>query len=42
MQTRYSIDTQENLLRLQAWGELTADGLIALLTRAQADPEFRP
>ncbi len=42
MQTRYSIDTQENLLRLQAWGELTVDGLIALLNRAQADPEFRP
>ena len=42
MQTRYSIDTQENLLRLQAWGELTADGLIGLLNRAQADPQYRP
>jgi hypothetical protein len=41
MQTRYSIDTQENLLRLQAWGELTADGLIGLLNRAQADPQYR-
>jgi hypothetical protein len=42
MQTRYSIDTQENLLRLQAWGELTADGLIQLLNRAQADPQYSP
>ena len=42
MQTKYSIDAQENLLRLQAWGELTADGLIGLLNRAQADPQFRP
>ena len=33
---------QENLLRLQAWGELTADGLIGLLNRAQADPQYRP
>ena len=42
MQTKYSIDQQENLLRLQAWGELTCDGLINLLNRAQADPQYRP
>jgi hypothetical protein len=42
MESRYSIDAQENLLQLQAWGELTVEGLIALLNRAQADPQFRP
>ena len=42
MQTKYSIDQQEHLLRLQAWGELRVDGLIDLLNRAQADPQFRP
>jgi hypothetical protein len=42
MESRYSIDAQENLLQLQAWGEITVDGLIALLNRAQADPQFRP
>ena len=38
MESRYSIDTQENLLRLQVWGELTADGLIDLLNRAAGGP----
>ena len=42
MESRYSIDAQENLLHLQAWGELTVEGLIGLLNRAQADPQFRP
>jgi hypothetical protein len=42
MELRYSIDTQENLLRVQAWGEITADGLIGLLNKAQADPKYRP
>ena len=42
MEAKYSIDAQDNLLRLQAWGEITVDGLIGLLNRAQADPEFRP
>jgi hypothetical protein len=42
MESRYSIDAQENLLQLQAWGEITVEGLIALLNRAQADPQFRP
>jgi hypothetical protein len=42
MELSYSIDTQENLLRLQAWGELSVDGLIDVLNRAQADPDFRP
>lgn len=42
MQTKYSIDQPENLLRLQAWGELRVEGLIDLLNRAQADPDYRP
>jgi hypothetical protein len=42
MEARYSIDAQENLLQLKAWGEVTVEGLIALLNRAQADPGFRP
>ena len=41
MQTKYSIDQQDNLLRLQAWGQLGVDGLIDLLNRAQADPHYR-
>lgn len=42
MELSYSIDAQEKLLRLQAWGEVTVDGLIGLLNRAQADPGFQP
>lgn len=42
MESSYSIDAQENLLQLKAWGEITVDGLIKLLNRAQADPQFRP
>lgn len=42
MESTYSIDVEENLLRLKGWGELTVDGLIALLNRAQADPRYRP
>lgn len=42
MELSYSIDAQENLLRLQAWGKVTVDGLIDVLNRAQADPRYRP
>jgi hypothetical protein len=41
MEASYSIDAQEKLLRLQAWGKVTVDGLIALLNQARADPRFR-
>jgi hypothetical protein len=41
MELSYSIDAQENLLRLHAWGEVTVDGLIGLLNQARADPAFR-
>jgi hypothetical protein len=42
MELSYTIDAQEKLLRLQAWGEITVDGLIGLLNQARADPGFRP
>jgi hypothetical protein len=42
MESSYTIDPQENLLRLQGRGEMTVEGLIALLNRAQADPAYRP
>ena len=41
MELSYSIDAQEKLLRLQAWGEITVDGLIGLLNQARADPRYR-
>jgi hypothetical protein len=42
MELSYSIDAGEKLLRLQAWGEVTVDGLIDLLNRARADPRYTP
>lgn len=42
MELSYWIDVQEKLLRLKAWGEVTADGLIDLLNQARADPRFTP
>ena len=40
MELSYSIDAEEKLLRLQAWGKVTVDGLIDVLNRAQADPRM--
>ena len=42
MELSYSIDAEEKLLRLQAWGQVTVDGLIDLLNRAQQDPRYTP
>jgi len=42
MELSYSIDAGDKLLRLQAWGEMTVDGLIDLLNRARADPRYTP
>lgn len=42
MQASYAIDPHERLVRLKVWGELTADGLIALMNSAGADPRFVP
>jgi hypothetical protein len=41
MESSYAIDTQEHLVRLKVWGDLTADGLIKLMNTAGADPRFR-
>src|SRR5690606_5748510 len=40
MECSYAIDTQEQLVRIKVWGELTATGLIELMNRAGADPDF--
>ena len=40
MESSYAIDTQEHLVRLKVWGELTADGLIKLMTTAGSDPRY--
>jgi hypothetical protein len=42
MELSYSIDAEEKLLRLQAWGQVTVEGLIDLLNRAQKDPRYTP
>jgi hypothetical protein len=40
MESSYAIDTQDHLVRLKVWGELTADGLIELMNRAGSDPRY--
>jgi O-acetyl-ADP-ribose deacetylase (regulator of RNase III) len=42
MESSYSIDARENLVRLKVWGELTAESLIELLNRAVSDPRYVP
>lgn len=41
MESSYSIQTTDNLVRMQVWGELTVDGLIDLIKRVGADPDYR-
>lgn len=41
MESSYSIQPAENLVRMQVWGELTVDGLIELINRVGADPSYR-
>ena len=41
MDSKYSIDTSEGLVRVQVWGELRADTLIKLMGRIAADPRHR-
>lgn len=41
VESKYSIDASEGLVRLQVWGELRADGLIRLMTQIAADPRHR-
>ena len=42
MESSYSIDARENLVRFKVWGELTAESLIELFNRAVADPHYVP
>lgn len=42
MESSYSIDPQANLIRLQVWGELSAESFIELLVRAGEDPDYVP
>jgi hypothetical protein len=42
MESSYTIEPGENLVRLKVWGELTAEGLVQLMGRAGADPRFVP
>ena len=41
VQSKYSIDASEGLVRLQVWGELRADGLMRLMAQIGADPRHR-
>lgn len=41
MESKYSIDTGEGLVRVQAWGELRAQALIKLMSRIASDPQYR-
>src|SRR5690349_12295607 len=42
MDSSYSIDAGANLVWIKGWGELTAEGLIELLNRTAADPDYVP
>ena len=42
MESSYSIDAREHLVRLKVWGELSAESLIELLNRAVSDPRYVP
>lgn len=41
MDSKYSIDTSEGLVRVQVWGEIGAGGLIKLMGRIAGDPRHR-
>lgn len=42
MESSYSIEPGENLVRMQVWGEVTVEGLLELINRASEDPGFSP
>lgn len=42
MESSYSIEARENLVRFKVWGELTAESLIELFNRAVRDPRYVP
>ncbi|HEY5809459.1 MAG TPA: hypothetical protein VIT67_15905 [Povalibacter sp.] len=41
MESSYSIEPAENLVRLRIWGAITVDGMIELIRRIGRDPGFR-
>jgi hypothetical protein len=41
MESSYSIDPDEFLVRLKVWGELTADGLMEVMRRVGMDPRHQ-
>lgn len=41
MESSYSIQPADSLVRLQAWGELTVEGFIDLIRRVGLDPHYR-
>ncbi|HLS79842.1 MAG TPA: hypothetical protein VK025_00360 [Steroidobacter sp.] len=41
-ESSYAIDSQEQLVRIKVWGELTVEGLIELMKHAGADPRYVP
>jgi hypothetical protein len=41
VESKYSIDASEGLVRLQVWGELRAEALIKLMAQIGADPRHR-
>jgi len=41
MESSYSIQPVDNLVRLQVWGELTVDGFTDLIRRVGRDPHYR-
>jgi hypothetical protein len=42
MESSYSVQPSDNLVRMQVWGELTVEGFIDLSNRVGADPYYRP
>lgn len=42
MEFRYTIRTHEQLVRLQCWGAVTPERLVATMRRIGADPDYRP
>ena len=41
MESSYSIQPADNLVRMQVWGELTVDGFTDLIKRVGLDPHYR-
>lgn len=42
MESSYSVEARENLVRFKVWGELSAESLIELFNRAICDPRYMP